>query len=539
MASSSFWVWRMAGLGLALLGASVPMSDAAAEGVTFQGQVFVNHGLVGVGRIPAATRDQYGETVGSFSGIGFEPGSWKRNADGTYAGMLHMQPDRGYATDPDPGNWRPRFFRLAVTFAPDAAGAGQNQVQIALPKAVLLGEKDGTPLSSREPTGIRPGSAAGFPPLPVAPNGRIAIDAEGVARLPGGSFYLSDEFGPYLYRFSADAKLQSVIRPPDAFIPRRNGADSFATKTAVEGSPVDPDSGRQNNQGFEGLSLSPDGRTLFALLQSALRQDGGTADTVIKADPAGAGVVVVSRFNTRLLAYDISGARPVLKGEYVLQLPTYTSVSGVTRVAATSEVLALSNTQFLVLVRDSGMGHGAKPDADPAAKVAGPAKGGVTASADAGKPKAVATTPAAPKPKTTSVYRAVLLYSIAGATNLAGSRFDNPANPVAPGGKLDASVKPATRSEFINLNDPVQLAKFGLHNGPKDDDNNLSEKWESLALVPALDPAARNDYFLFVGNDNDFVTQHGLHDNIAYADASGVENDSMLLVFRLTLPAKR
>ena len=59
-----------------------------------------------------------------------------------------------------------------------------------------------------------------------------------------------------------------------------------------------------------------------------------------------------------------------------------------------------------------------------------------------------------------------------------------------------------------------------------------------MALVPALDPSAPNDWFLFVGNDNDFITQSGLQDSVAYAHPSGMENDSMLLVYRLTLPGR-
>ena len=109
-------------------------------------------------------------------------------------------------------------------------------------------------------------------------------------------------------------------------------------------------------------------------------------------------------------------------------------------------------------------------------------------------------------------------------------------NPSAPGGVLDASIRPATRTSFINLNDATQLAKFGLRNGPTDDANNLSEKWEALTLVPALDPTAPDDYFLLVGNDNDFQTRSGFHDGAAY-DA-GVENDTMILVYRITLPGR-
>jgi len=459
------------------------------------GSSFVNQGLVGVGRIPAAARDKYGETLGSFSAVTHDPKSWKRNADGSYSGTLYMQPDRGY-NNPGTTNWRARFFTLAITFNPSPAGApNQNQVGITVADTTLLTEADGTPLTALDTAAGTAGvcaATATLPPLPQAYNGRISLDAEGIVRLPDGSFYISDEYGPYIYKFSADGKLQSAIRPPAALVPQRNGADSFASNNPAPGQPIpvpaDPTTGRQNNQGLEGLCLAPDGKTLFALLQSAARQDGG------------AGGASTTRFNTRLLAYDITGAAPVLKGEYVLQLPSTRTAAGATLVCAQSELLAINNTQFLVLARDAGFGH--------------------------------------TYPIATSTYRTILIYDIGGATNIAGTKFDDPANPIAPAGVLDASIKPASRADFININDGAQLSKFGLHNGPTDDNNNLSEKWEAMTLMPALDPAAPNDYFLFVGNDNDFITQTGLQDSTAYAHPSGMENDSMLLVYRLTLPGR-
>ena len=81
----------------------------------------------------------------------------------------------------------------------------------------------------------------------------------------------------------------------------------------------------------------------------------------------------------------------------------------------------------------------------------------------------------------------------------------------------------------------IELAKFGLNlNTAPGDTNTLCEKWEALALVPAAD--GTGDYFLFVGNDNDFLTQTG-----KYLDAAGVlqsydaglENDTLVLAYRV------
>jgi hypothetical protein len=102
---------------------------------------------------------------------------------------------------------------------------------------------------------------------------------------------------------------------------------------------------RQNNQGFEGLSISPDGTTLFVALQSATRQDGGTGGTSATRD------------HTRIFTYDISSPDEItLVGEYVVRLPSFLQ-GGLPRVAAQSEILAISGTQLLILPRDSnGLG---------------------------------------------------------------------------------------------------------------------------------------------------------------------------------------
>lgn len=486
---------RLSARALLSLALALPLPTAFAAAasspvtVTLGGNTFVNQGLVGVGRLPASALDKFGETFGSFSAFAVQPGSWKRNADGSYSGTLFTQPDRGYNAA-NTTNYVPRFNKLTVRFTPAAAGAAtQDQVSLTLADTIKFTEADGTPLTSLDPTPAGTGTRTGFPALPQAYNGRIALDAEGIVVNRDGTLWVSDEYGPYVYKFSADGKLLAAIRPPEALIPKRAGADSFASNTPGVGqnapTPADPTTGRQNNQGLEGLSLSPDGRTLFTLLQSATRQDGGTGGSS------------TTRFNTRLLAYDLTGATPTLKAEYVLQLPTFKQGSS-TRVAAQSDLLALNDTQFLVITRDSNNGH-------------------TLSSA-------------------TSLYRTVSLYDISAATNIAGTAYDTAATPLSPSGVLAAGVVPAQRTTLVDLNDTTQLAKFGLHNGPTDDTNNLSEKWEALALVPALDPAAPDDFFLLVGNDNDFLTTAGFQDGAAYN--AGGDNDSMILVYRLTLPGR-
>ena len=232
-------------------------------------------------------------------------------------------------------------------------------------------------------------------------------------------------------------------------------------------------------------ALSPDGKTLAVILQSATRQDGGTN--------------AATRDHTRILFYDVSDlANPKLVREHVVVLPNFKDDQGRRRIAAQSELLALDANRFFLLSRDSNNGYGMKGS--------------------------------------TSLYRKVDLIDTTGATDIANTDYDG-AKPVAPGGKLADGVVAAKLSPFLDINDNAQLNRFGLHNGAPNDKNNLSEKWEAMGLVPALDPANPRDFFLIVGNDNDFMTQDGFQAGSSYKEESGADLDTRLLVYRITIPA--
>lgn len=480
---------RLAALVALILAGLAGPRAAAQTTVSIGGSTFVNKGLVGVGRIPAAQRDRLGETFGSLSGLAVDLSTWRRNADGSYSGTIYSQPDRGIMRSGGPTNYTPRRHRLSVSFTPAPNGA-TNQLQLGLTLAdtTLYAEANGTLLTSLDPSPTATATRAGFPVLPVAFNNRLSLDAEGLVLLPDGAFFVSDEYGPYLYRFSAAGVLLSAIRPPEAFIPKRGGRDSFSSDNPAPGqpsaNPSGPTTGRENNQGFEGLCASGDGRTLYAMLQSATRQDGGAGGNSL-------------RRYTRLLAYDISNpAATTLRGEWVLPLPLFTQ-AGVQQVASIGDIAFLSGKQFLVLVRDSN------------------GRGSATAA---------------------SLLRAVMVYDISGATNIAGTAFDTVATPVAPNGVLAAAVTPATSTVLFDLNDTAQLVKFGLNNSSSDNSNTLAEKWESLAIAPANDPVAPDDFFVFVGNDNDFSTSDGFQDGSSFSSSPNI--DSMILVYRVSLATR-
>ena len=305
--------YRAALLASALSFAALPVLAQSATSVTLNGTTFTNQGLQGVGRLSAGLRDKFGETFGSMSAMQIDLHSWRRNADGSYAGTLYALPDRGYNVAATT-NYIPRYNVLSLTFNPytGSAAAPQTQIGLTLKDTVQFTDDKGTPFSGLDPattgTGLtyRP-ATNGLPNLPLTGTGRLALDPEGFVRASDGTIWISDEYGPYIYHFTGDGKLLSAIAPPASLLPQRNGALNFG---AAEANPANPTRGRQNNQGLEGLSLSPDGKTLWVALQSAAIQDLNASSTN------------TSRRNTRLLSYDVSNsAAPVLKSEYVIQLP--------------------------------------------------------------------------------------------------------------------------------------------------------------------------------------------------------------------------
>ncbi|RAL10796.1 uncharacterized protein BO97DRAFT_435677 [Aspergillus homomorphus CBS 101889] len=489
-------------------------------------------GLAGYGFIPSNATDKYGDTLGGFgSSAAFDLDSWRRIGPETYTGILYCIPDRGWNTN-GTLNYQARVHTLNVTLhlAPDNISAqhpSPPNLQLTYLDTLLLTDPTGNPLTGLDASADFNDTLKfpGFPPLPAAiyrGNGfdsnstsggghRVSLDAEGLA-LTADSFWISDEYGPYVYRFDRrTGRMKTAIAPPPAYIPHRNQTISFSADSApiydpkLTAIPKDPVTGRANNQGFEALTLSPDGKTLYTMIQSALDQEGGGSKK--------------TRRPARLLQYDLSSpsGTPVYEHEYVVMLPTYYNPSkGHDVVAAQSEIHLLpqsGKTQdktFLVLARDSGFGHG--------------------------------------QDKSLSVYRhADIVRITSNTTDLKRWRGADAVNGsiASAKGVLDAGITPAEYCSFLDFNVNEQLAKFGLHNGGDQDDRLLNEKWESLALVPvepgqqaAAATVREKEYFLFSLSDNDFITQDGRMNfgRFRYADDSGYNLDNQALVFRVKIP---
>lgn len=152
--------------------------------------------------------------------------------------------------------------------------------------------------------------------LPASDHG---LDTEGLVALPDGTFWVSDEYGPFIVHVDATGRELGRLSPFDGSLPRELSL-------------------RTPNQGMEGLTVTPDGTTLVGIMQSALRTPGlsGSAKSV----PV-----------TRIVTVDLR-SRAVSEYLYPLANPQKTKV-------AVSEITALSATRFIVDERDGKLEPGA------------------------------------------------------------------------------------------------------------------------------------------------------------------------------------
>ena len=469
-----------------------------------------NHGMVGVGRISGDALDSFGETQGAASGLSIT--GWSYNSGtGQFNGTFNVLPDRGYNNTvivPNIySNYAARIHQVPFTFTPyyGAGPVAQTQILPTYSSSTKFTYLDGS--TTKFTTGLNAvavntvmDQSAGTASAANGPGGAttnlLSFDAEAIHVFPDGSGFVSDEYGTYIARFNTAKQFTKLIQLPASAQPHKPvGTLNFDAAAA-------PTNGRRNNQGLEGLAVSPDNKRLMALMQSALVQDTS-------------GSQQQTRFNARLYVYDIEAAKlenPVLIGEYVVQLPRYDlngNSSGLDVTAAQSEIVAISNTQFLMLPRD-GNGLG-KSTADPI------------------------------------VTKTVDLVDFSSATNVLGL-YDAEGNQISPSGNLRATITPAKSTVVINLLSTADLTKFGFNTNTNSPNQfTLAEKIEAMSLVPDTSTISTEDYFLFVANDNDFQSSDvkmldATGNIVSYGDArssvSGspkITNDAVFTAWRITI----
>jgi hypothetical protein len=86
-------------------------------------------------------------------------------------------------------------------------------------------------------------------------------------RAPDGTFWISEEFGPFLVHVAADGR---VLEPPVP-IPGVRSPQNPYIRISDQARPERPTLAA--SRGFEGLAISPDGSKLYALLEGAVAED--------------------------------------------------------------------------------------------------------------------------------------------------------------------------------------------------------------------------------------------------------------------------
>lgn len=273
----------------------------------------------------------------------------------------------------------------------------------------------------------------------------LSLDPEGFAIAPNGNFYVSDEYGPSVYEFTADGSFVRSLTTPSNILPVTGSDPNY-----VDGRPTLTE-GRQDNRGFEGLTLNPDGSKLYTILQDPLVNEGSPDG---RRSP-----------NLRIVEYDTATGESV--AQYMYTLESLTDINN--RIPGTeddfgsnsqgrnigvSSITALNDSEFLVIERDNrGVG-----EADPTGEA-----------------------PVSSK----RVYK----IDLSQATDV--SNIDLSGTNTLPDG-----VTAVSKSLFLDIADSLQTAG-----------QLVPEKLEGLTIGSQLTDGS---YAVLIGTDNDFsVTQTG------------------------------
>jgi hypothetical protein len=239
----------------------------------------------------------------------------------------------GSSIAPDPND--PTVFYLLTDRGPNAAGVAANSIvfgkadftpqigkfrlkdnQLTLEQTILLKNAAGQPLTGLPNPAGQGSTGETALDLTGQALGTSAdgIDSEGLVLAPDGTFWISDEYGPHIAHFDATGKTIERINP-------------FGTGTGGRTLPLVL-ARRRPNRGMEGLTLTPDGKTLVGLMQSPM--------------------------------YNPSSA--AISGSTVLRVVTFDLATGATKqyaylmenasLTGCSEIAAVTNTTFLALERD-------------------------------------------------------------------------------------------------------------------------------------------------------------------------------------------
>lgn len=173
----------------------------------------------------------------------------------------------------------------------------------------------------------------------------LRFDPEGARVGRGGSIYISDEYGPYLFEFNRQGHLVRRFDIPDRYLIDNPTGEVYPDGTSFELDPSQNTSGRQANRGMENLAITPDGETLVGMMQNALIQDNGLNSS---SPPGRRGLTC------RIFTFNLKTGE---RHEYVYLIDATGNGRGV------NAMVALNDHEFLVLERDNRSNRPTPPNA--------------------------------------------------------------------------------------------------------------------------------------------------------------------------------
>ena len=253
-------------LATATLGTHTPTASAAPKGSSVDPDGAV---LSAWSVLPAATYVPGSETSGHWTtGNAVVPapyvGQPVQGFSGTHAlgdGSFLVLSDNGFGAKANSADFLLSVHRITPE-TDDADGSGETT-------------DDETVLTFSDPqrlipwTSWRDGGCAAATTLPAgytcpAPDRRLTgwdFDPESIQVAPDGTVWVGEEFGPYVLHLGADGRLLEAPIPTP-------GVRSPSNPTLGTATPNLPSS-----KGYEGMSISPDGRVLHPMLEGATAED--------------------------------------------------------------------------------------------------------------------------------------------------------------------------------------------------------------------------------------------------------------------------
>jgi hypothetical protein len=290
----------------------IALALASASLSVQAGATFVN-GIA----IPADTVDSFGAGA-NVGRVGFFSDLYYDSSTRSWLGLSDRGPGGGTLA------YDTRVQRFTVDINPTSGAISNFQIQ-----ETIKFQSNGSLIAAGSLNGIAPGLA---PSSGSTAQLGLAFDPEGIVVNPrNGNLIVSDEYGPSVYEFNRSGQLTKVFVTPDNLIPRNatSGTANFASDTGNN-------AGKRTNRGFEGLAISPDGKHAYAMLQSAMLNEGGGNGTY-----------------NRIVKFDTETGQAV--AQYLYKMEGSSQGRGI------SALVAIGNDKFLVLERNNrGVGVGAE-----------------------------------------------------------------------------------------------------------------------------------------------------------------------------------